>query len=127
MSRFVILHHTDWPGHPDHYDLMLQLREASDENERTLLTYSTVVNELPAVGSLFSFGSPHRQAYLDFEGPISNQRGAVKRVDSGTCKILDGSDLDNLLKVELIGGRLRGIFAVRLNQEFVYILEPFVS
>jgi len=127
MTRFAILHHTDWPGHPDHYDLMFQLREASDENEQTLLNYASVINEFPAPGSLFSFGSPHRQQYLKHEGDVSNQRGRVKRVDEGLCTILDAVDTNNFLKVELTGQRLRGIFIVRLTNDFVYILESFSS
>jgi len=127
MTRFVILHHTDWPGHPDHYDLMFQLREASDENETTLLNYASVVNEVPAPGSLFSFGSPHRQFYLRYEGEISQQRGRVKRLDEGLCTILDATDATNFLKVELTGQRLRGIFTVRWTDDFVYVLELIPS
>ncbi len=127
MTRFVILHHTDWPGHPDHYDLMFQLSEAADDNETTLLNYASVVNEFPEAGSLFSFGSPHRQHYLKYEGEVSNQRGRVKRVDEGLCSILDAKDTNNFLKVELTGQRLRGIFTVRLTDDFVYILDRLAS
>jgi len=30
----------------------------------------------------------HRRAYLDFEGPVSGDRGHVTRFDEGTCRIL---------------------------------------
>jgi hypothetical protein len=32
---------------------------------------------------------PHRLFYLDYEGPVSNQRGTVKRIASGTFQIVE--------------------------------------
>lgn len=31
----------------------------------------------------------HRRAYLDYEGPVSGNRGQVKRIDRGSCRLLD--------------------------------------
>lgn len=30
---------------------------------------------------------PHRRAYLTYQGPVSNNRGHVKRITSGTCEV----------------------------------------
>lgn len=40
----------------------------------------------------------HRRDYLEYEGPISNNRGQVKRVSSGTCTITS-FDNDNFLTI----------------------------
>ena len=77
MPRFVILEHL-WRG--VHYDLMLE-----DEAAGCLRTW--------AVDPPFGFGPTadrearrlpdHRLAYLDYEGPISGDRGVVKRIARG--------------------------------------------
>lgn len=79
MSRFVVLAH----NHPDpHFDFML---EADGE----LLTWRLPAwpPELSAVQPEVSLSAtplpPHRLAYLEYEGPVSGNRGAVKRVDAG--------------------------------------------
>lgn len=77
MPRFVILEHT-WDG--VHWDLML-------ESEGSLATWAIdapIVHnaQLPARAL-----APHRLDYLDYEGPISGERGSVKRVDEGTYAI----------------------------------------
>ncbi len=61
---------------PDHWDLML---ESGDHLE----TWS--LPELPNVGKCLSGRKlePHRLDYLSYEGPISGNRGKVKRVVSG--------------------------------------------
>lgn len=124
MTRFVVLHHTGWAGHPDHYDLMLQTRESPDDNDLTLLNYATVTNEFPAPGLLFALGNPHRQIYLHCEGPVSNNRGNVKRVDEGACRIIDNNRQD-LMILELTGLRLNGVFSLSLTLDLVFILERF--
>ena len=43
----------------------------------------------------------HRIEYLDYEGPISGDRGVVKRVDGGEYEVLEETD-------EIIRVRLRG-------------------
>jgi hypothetical protein len=43
----------------------------------------------------------HRPAYLDFEGPVSGDRGHVKRIDRGDYEIVDESP--EWLRVRLTG------------------------
>ncbi|MDR1269611.1 MAG: hypothetical protein LBK82_08805 [Planctomycetaceae bacterium] len=77
LRRFVVLFHE----HPDrdHWDFML-------EREIALTTWAVPPQLLP----LQSFECQvkklpdHRLCYLDYEGAISNHRGSVRQLDSGT-------------------------------------------
>ena len=98
MPRFVLLHHECPPsfGKPSHWDLML-------ERDGALLTWS--LPALPAAwsgeGEAAERIADHRLAYLDYEGPISGDRGVVTRVDGGEYEVLEETD-------EIIRVRLRG-------------------
>ena len=73
MDRFVVLEH-DWDG--VHWDLMLERGEVL----RTWAIDAPIVAgvELPARAL-----ADHRRLYLEYEGPISGKRGAVRRVEEG--------------------------------------------
>lgn len=49
----------------------------------------------------------HRLAYLDYEGPISGDRGTVSRRDEGEYRVL--AESDGVLRVELCGKVLEAI------------------
>jgi hypothetical protein len=73
MPRFVILEH----DHPHlHWDLMLETGDVlrSWRLEKRPRDQESI--RATAIGD-------HRIAYLDYEGPVSNNRGTVKRWDSG--------------------------------------------
>ena len=73
MPRFVILEH----DHPfPHWDLMLEAGAA-------LQTWRLA--EPPTAGLAIDAASlsDHRPAYLDYEGPVSGERGTVRRWDAG--------------------------------------------
>ncbi len=106
MPRFVLLRHECPPafGKPSHWDLML-------EDGDSLLTWS--IAELPVAG-----GNPvdaerlsdHRLAYLDFEGPLSGNRGEVQQVDAGEFRWLQREPAPT--RIELSGQTLRGILHI---------------
>ncbi len=79
LNRFVVLHHQFPAGHArvEHWDLML-------ESEGKLKTWSLA--ELPRAGLVTSAIelSDHRIEYLEYEGPVSHNRGSVTRVLAGT-------------------------------------------
>jgi hypothetical protein len=78
MPQFVILRHTLPAGspRPSHFDLML-------ERDGQLLTGA--IAELPYAGSQSAEElPPHRIDYLQYEGPVSNNRGDVQRVVFGS-------------------------------------------
>lgn len=81
MPRFVILRHQPPAGGQQrpHWDLMLQSGDV-------LRTWSLA--EAPAAGRTIAAEAlaDHRSVYLDYEGPISGDRGAVIRWDAGTCQ-----------------------------------------
>jgi hypothetical protein len=79
VLRYVILHH-DGIANP-HVDLMFEKSPGS-----MLMTWrsahwpidsTTVIEPLP----------DHRRDYLDYEGPVSRNRGEVRRIAAGTFQI----------------------------------------
>jgi len=73
MPRFVILEH----DHPTlHWDLMLECAGAL-KTWRLPAPPPDNPREAVAIGD-------HRLAYLDYEGPVSGNRGTVKQWDAGT-------------------------------------------
>ena len=104
MPRFVILEH----DHPVlHWDLML---EAGDVLQTWRLAAPPA--ESPAVAATAL--DDHRRIYLDYEGPVSGNRGKVRRWDAGNFTEEAGSTpLARLLCFH--GARLTGCW--RLERE----------
>lgn len=76
MPRFVVLQH-DWPQL--HWDLML-------ENGASLRTWRLSEAPHPRHPIALVRLPPHRSIYLDYEGPVSGDRGTVRRVLAGTYR-----------------------------------------
>ena len=82
-KAFVIILHTGWGE--DHYDLML-------ESGEMLATWQLGQNCLdlgPGESEAARKLPDHRRAYLTYEGPVSRQRGHVRRVSSGEYETLE--------------------------------------
>ena len=101
MPRFVILRHQMPPDsvRPSHWDLML-------ENEEYLMTWA-----LPAIPEngeeLHALPlQDHRLCYLDYEGPLTENRGTVTRHDYGSYKEISNGPEQYV--IELQGQRLCG-------------------
>jgi hypothetical protein len=95
MQRFVLLRHDCPPafGKPSHWDLML-------ERDGALMTWN-----LPTLPEAWQAAAgnrsdvpieltaerlaDHRIAYLDYEGPVSGNRGRVARHDFGKYDVLE--------------------------------------
>lgn len=109
MPRFVILLHETPPGsaRATHYDLMF-------EQGQGLRTWA--VDQLPETNGecLAQELIEHRLAYLDYEGPVSNQRGEVRRWDRGEYRLLDESP--GRWAVEIQGQRLSGMLTLVREQ-----------
>ena len=102
MPRFAILIH----DHPFlHWDLLaeqsgvLRSWRLLESPERWLLAAHPPA--LPAESI-----PDHRHAYLDYEGPVSGERGTVVRWDGGELEWLEQSE--NCIRLKLRGNRLRG-------------------
>lgn len=93
---------------PDHWDVML-------ETASGLLTWASPpfandgsswkVDELPL----------HRSIYLDYEGPLSGNRGRVRRLDRGKFRILDRQPRS--LLIQLTGDVYQGCLQVRIADD----------
>lgn len=117
MSRFVILRHevlsSDARG--SHFDLMFEV-------EGRLLTWA--VDQLPTLGGPPVPATPlppHRIAYLDYEGPVSGDRGTVHRIARGTCVSAAATKAGSQAEFQIESPELRGriVFAaeeVRLEE-----------
>lgn len=110
-ARFVLLHH-ECPlsySKPSHWDFML-------EHEAALLTWQ--LNVLPpSWASCLNLQTTaasewvdairlpdHRLAYLEYEGPLSGDRGSVVRLDGGAFTWVEHAE--NLICVQLQGTHL---------------------
>jgi hypothetical protein len=107
MPRYVLLRH-DTPADPDrpvHWDLML-------ESEGVLWTWA--LSEMPSANKSLDCErlADHRIAYLDYEGPISGDRGEVRRVMSGEFRFEDVSG-DRIRLLTTVGELPRQVEFVR--------------
>jgi hypothetical protein len=100
MPRFVVLEH-DWPT--PHWDLLLEAGPVL--RGWRLLAEPGAGRAVPAEPS-----ANHRLLYLDYEGPVSGGRGAVRRWDAGTFEW--AGEEPGRVTVELGGARLLGLFAI---------------
>ncbi len=110
MPRFVILSHvgslTYQPG--EHWDLML-------EAGGVLRTWALAALPMPGTSIAAELLPDHRLAYLDYEGPISGDRGAVSQWDRGDYELLAESAEE--LQFLLNGARTRGRATLRRDAE----------
>ncbi len=90
--RYVILRHE---GIDDpHFDLMFETAPGSE-----LETWR--VTEWPAHdGTAIAYLKPHRRAYLDYEGPLSGNRGHVRRIHVGTHTLIENQPAVLVVKLE---------------------------
>ena len=99
-NRFVILYHQSPMN--DHWDVML-------ETDSALMTWSIPPQCLPGT-SFICPATPlpaHRKHYLDYEGEVAGNRGAVSRIAAGTYEqispetyILHGTNFSGMLMLE---------------------------
>ncbi len=106
-KTFVILHHA-LPDGSEHWDLGIDQGEA-------LATWQLL--EDPALLASGRIGAvrarriaDHRRAYLDYEGPVSGNRGHVTRLDRGDCRVLE--ERPNCWRVRLSGSILIGSYEI---------------
>jgi hypothetical protein len=106
--RLVLLRH-DVPdnfGRPGHWDLLLEHKDDcwtwaieqlpaafGGESDRTSVTAIRLAN--------------HRRHYLDYEGPVSGNRGEVTRVVTGTYVLLSESETHLDLEASIEQERMR--------------------
>jgi hypothetical protein len=122
MPRFVLLYHECPRGYDraSHWDFMLEVGESlrtwalfelpQDWQAAQSLTAS-LFPTCAAVSAVNLVGAEplgdHRRDYLEYEGPVSGQRGRVMRIDAGGYRSL--SESRESWSIELRGGHLPGI------------------
>ncbi len=96
MPRFVLLTH----DHPVwHWDLMLE--------DNGLLRTWRLDDDPRSIVPLGATPLPdHRLLYLEYEGPVSNQRGTVTRWDRGDYEVIQ--ETTDVFVVQLRGERIQG-------------------
>jgi DNA ligase D-like protein (predicted 3'-phosphoesterase) len=101
MHRFVVLRHEFPPddARASHWDFML-------ETDGVLRTWSVAQEPTTALRQIATALADHRIAYLDYEGPVSGNRGSVRRWDAGSYQT-EGATAERI-EVRLAGERLRG-------------------
>ena len=99
MPRFAVLIHDSPRGL--HYDFLLEAGDA-------LKTWA--LPKIPATGDEIECEAlpDHRLVYLDYEGPVSGNRGTVTRCDQGTfsIKTWTADEIIVLLSGEKLAGRI---------------------
>jgi hypothetical protein len=83
-QRFVILRHQVNGG--EHFDLMLEPDDGGPLRTFQLARWPLAAGETCAAPEL----PPHRRDYLDYEGPVSGNRGHVTRITAGTWQAENG-------------------------------------
>jgi len=97
MLRFVILQHDGPRGL--HWDLLLETGPA--------LTAWALAQSPDTPGAIDAESlADHRIEYLDYEGPVSGQRGSVTRWDAGSYELVNQSERQLVFLLE--GRRLHG-------------------
>jgi hypothetical protein len=99
--RFSVLVHT-LPGESVHFDIFFEMDE---------LLFSLKTEQPPGDDFYASRQFDHRKKYLDYEGNLSGDRGAVKLWDQGSMR--GEVNLDGEFTVELYGRRLKGFYCIQ--------------
>ena len=102
-NRFVVLQHAH---RGVHWDFMLQHGDAL----RTWALEGPPDAPRPIAAKPLA---DHRLAYLDYEGPLSGDRGSVSRWDAGTYELVE--ETPEAVQVRLLGQRLEGAFELVLE------------
>ncbi len=103
-KRFAVLWHRTPPGYPrpDHWDLLLEQPEG---------LWTWALPTPPERGPAQAQRLPdHRLVYLDYEGPLSGDRGTVTRWDQGEYELLAASE--ERLELLFRGGKLQGCYVL---------------
>ena len=145
-NRWVLLHHQVGEllgGRGNHYDLMVSpvefgaagskpaspvlaksgLEDPTSRDLPLLWTWAIPTNPLDQSPQLECSAErlpDHRRAYLDYEGPISGDRGRVHQVASGSYEVVSWSEAKIELRLRCVASvtaSQAGPFSVSLNQQ----------
>lgn len=111
MPRFVILEH-DFPK--IHWDLML-------ESENVLLTWKLA--KPPVAGQTVNAQKSfdHRLVCLDYEGPISGNRGHVLRWDAGD--FIWQTESEKSIQIKINSNKCTGLLEITQTEENNWLVK----
>jgi hypothetical protein len=130
MPRFVLLYHECPPGYAraSHWDFMLEVggalrtwavaRLPAEWHQAALRTRDLYAECAPASNYNEVEAEPlgdHRREYLEYEGPISGDRGHVVRIDYGTYRSI--REAPQIWILALRGQLLQGSVELRQTEE----------
>ncbi len=101
LVPFVVLYHEIASG--NHYDLMIDSGDALATWRVDQPPEIALIRPVPCVRI-----ADHRKVYLDYEGPVSGDRGRVTRYDRGQCRLVLMAKDRWIVRLE--GERLSGAF-----------------
>ena len=108
MPRFVILQH-DWPE--PHWDLLLEVGDR-------LRAWRLSTEPLPRSIVEAVPNEDHRLFYLDYEGPVGDDRGTVEVWDRGTY---GGTEITDEFVVDWVGVKYKGTAYLLTAKEGGYL------
>jgi hypothetical protein len=115
--RFVILEHSGTAAYKPgiHWDLLCE-----EGNSLKAWEFSQPIAISP---QRITALPPHRTFYLQYEGPISGERGSVRQIASGDYELLE--DSPNAWTVRLSSSSLDGVLRLkRLSDNWEANFEP---
>jgi hypothetical protein len=130
MPRFVLLYHDCPPNYarPSHWDFMLEEgdtlrtwaleklpREWHEVQSLTSKTYSRCLAVADGNKVAAEELGAHRRDYLEYEGEVSDRRGRVLRIGSGTYRT--DSETPDQWRLTLVGANLSGKVALNRSTE----------
>lgn len=107
--RFVVLLHESPRG--EHWDLMLETGERLTTWDVPPACGTDALDRLESFRCRALRLPDHRAMYLEYEGPISEGRGSVRRLDAGTFETLEPN------RYRLSGRFFRGVLSVEPSAE----------
>ncbi len=115
MPRFVVLRHEMPPdaARPSHWDFMVECIMV--EQDAVLRTWALAEEPTPDRPIAAESLEDHRLAYLDYQGPVSNDRGSVTRWDRGVCTIEETTDQITVIAVQ--GEKLVGRVEIQIHAD----------
>lgn len=113
MTPCVLLRH-DEPGGGWHFDWLMARWEGDRDGAGPLICFRTHVR--PDEAGIIEFKCQrlvdHRSLYLSYEGPVSGDRGSVRRVANGWC-IIDDEEPNRFVVHVTLGGMPRRLIGTR--------------
>lgn len=122
MPRWVLLKHTLSDG-DSHFDWLLE--DPSDPHG-PLISFRLDADLIwPPIGPFDALRiQPHRRTYLDYQGPVSGNRGHVVRIVAGESPIVSSPQS---IRIGLSSGMLVGIEAEPGTPRWRFDLESTVD